>query len=77
MRSIPPAIAAIAPDGQLTPAQRRRFMIDLAKMLGLASEDELVRVRAVAARYAPEDIEDLEALVYLGQVEMGKRAKEG
>ena len=26
---IPPAIAAIAPDGQLTLAQRRRFMIDL------------------------------------------------
>jgi hypothetical protein len=25
---IPPAIAAIAPDGQLTPAQRRRFVID-------------------------------------------------
>ena len=26
---IPPAIAAIAPDGQLTPAQRRRLMIDM------------------------------------------------
>ncbi|MEE8391235.1 MAG: hypothetical protein V3S14_10635 [Anaerolineae bacterium] len=25
---IPPAIAAIAPDGRLTPAQKRRFMID-------------------------------------------------
>ena len=27
---IPPAIAAIAPDGQLSPDQRRRFLIDLA-----------------------------------------------
>ncbi|MBA3532298.1 MAG: hypothetical protein H0T73_10295, partial [Ardenticatenales bacterium] len=26
--SIPSSIAAIAPDGQLTPAQRRRFMIE-------------------------------------------------
>jgi hypothetical protein len=58
-------------------ASRVQDLADLAKMLGLAAEDELVRVRAVVARYAPEDIEDLEALVYLGQVEMGKRAKEG
>lgn len=28
---VPLAIAAIAPDGQLTPAQRRRFMIDFCR----------------------------------------------
>ena len=28
---VPHAIAAIAPDGQLTPAQRRRFMIDFCR----------------------------------------------
>lgn len=49
---------------------------DLPRMLGLASEDELARVRAAVARYAPDDAEDLESLIYLGQVEMGKRAKE-
>jgi hypothetical protein len=45
---------------------------DAARMLGLASEEELARVRAVVARYAPGDIQDLESLIYLGQVEMGK-----
>ena len=43
---------------------------DLSRMLGLASEEELARVRAVVARYAPEDTEDLESLIYLGQTEM-------
>lgn len=28
---IPPAIAAIAPDGKLTVAQRRRFMLDMCR----------------------------------------------
>jgi len=45
---------------------------DTTRMLGLASEEELAQVRAVVARYAPEEIEDLESLIYLGQVEMGK-----
>ena len=45
---------------------------DVTRMLGLASDQELARVRAVVARYAPEEIEDLESLIYLGQVEMGK-----
>jgi hypothetical protein len=45
---------------------------DTTRMLGLASEEELARVRAVVARYAPEEIEDLESLIYLGQVETGK-----
>lgn len=45
---------------------------DLSRMLGLASEDELSRVREIAARYAPGELEDLEALIYLGRVEMGK-----
>ena len=43
---------------------------DLSRMLGLASEEELARVRAVVARYAPADTEDLESLIYLGQTEM-------
>jgi hypothetical protein len=43
---------------------------DLGTILGLASEEELARVRAVVARYAPADTEDLESLIYLGQTEM-------
>jgi len=45
-------------------------------MLGLASEEELARVRATVARYVPNEIDDLESLIYLGQVEMGKVPKE-
>jgi hypothetical protein len=55
---------------------RAQDVADLSRMLGLASEEDLKRVRAVAARCAPDEVEDLEALIYLGQVEMGKRAKE-
>jgi hypothetical protein len=45
---------------------------DTTRMLGLASEEELAQVRAIVTRYAPEETEDLESLIYLGQVEMGK-----
>jgi hypothetical protein len=45
---------------------------DITRMLGLASDEELARVREVVTRYAPEETEDLESLIYLGQVEMGK-----
>jgi len=44
---------------------------DLSRMLGLASAGELDRVRQVVARYAPEDLEDLDSLIYLGKMEMG------
>jgi hypothetical protein len=57
-------------------ASRVQDLADLSKMLGLASEDELTRVRAVVARYAPDEADDLESLIYLGQVEMGKTEKE-
>ncbi len=53
-------------------ASRTRDLGDLGTMLGLASEADLARVRAVVARYAPADAEDLESLIYLGRVEMGK-----
>ena len=45
---------------------------DVTRMLGLASREELTRVRSVVARYTPEEVEDLESLIYLGQVETGK-----
>jgi hypothetical protein len=38
-------------------------------MLGLASEEELARVRAVVARYAPDEADDVESLIYLGRLE--------
>ncbi len=42
---------------------------DLSRMLGLASEEDLDRVREVVAHYQPEATEDLESLVYLGKLE--------
>ena len=55
---------------------RVQDVADLTRMLGLASEEELAGVRAAVTHYAPDESEDLESLIYLGQVEMGKRAKE-
>ncbi len=43
---------------------------DLSRMLGLASDAELARVRQIVARYSPDDLADLESLIYLGRFEM-------
>jgi hypothetical protein len=53
-------------------AVRVQDMADVSRMLGLASEEKLARVQAIVARYAPDEVDDLESLIYLGQVEMGK-----
>jgi hypothetical protein len=50
-------------------AQRARDLGDLGTMLGWASDAELDEVRAVVARYAPEDSEDLESLIFIGRKE--------
>jgi len=50
-------------------AQRTRDMGDLGTMLGWASEAELGEVRAVVAKYSPEDSEDLESLIFIGKKE--------
>jgi hypothetical protein len=42
---------------------------DMTRMLGLASGEEVERVREMVIRYAPEDRDDLEALIILGQLE--------
>jgi hypothetical protein len=52
-------------------ASRVQDAADLSRMLGLASEEDLARVRAVVARYAPDEADDVESLIYLGRVEMG------
>lgn len=50
-------------------AMRSQDWADVSRMLGLASEIELDRVRDAVRRYSPEDVEDLEALIILGQRE--------
>ncbi len=51
-------------------ASRVQDTADLSRMLGLASDEELAPVRAVVARYAPTEMDDLESLIYLGRFEM-------
>jgi hypothetical protein len=50
-------------------SSRLQDTADLSRMLGLASEEELARVRAVVARYAPDEADDVESLIYLGRLE--------
>ncbi|MCI0397595.1 MAG: hypothetical protein L0332_19935 [Chloroflexi bacterium] len=103
---IPPAIAEIAEEGEMTPRQRRHSLIEMARrrvqhsdpagysvialpylvllklaanrgrdigdlttILGWASESDLAQVYQVVARYSPEDVGDLESLIFIGQKE--------
>jgi hypothetical protein len=50
-------------------ASRTIDIADVSRMLGLADEAALERVRSVMAEYAPEDLDDLEALIELGRLE--------
>jgi hypothetical protein len=50
-------------------AQRTRDMGDLGTMLGWASDADLDKVRAAVKQYAPEDLEDLESLIFIGKRE--------
>lgn len=53
-------------------SSRVQDIADVTRMLGLASKDDLARVREVVACYAPGEAQDLESLIYLGQVEVGR-----
>lgn len=50
-------------------AQRSQDWTDVSRMLGWASDADLDAVRAVVKQYAPEDLEDLEALIFIGKRE--------
>ena len=50
-------------------ANRGRDLSDLYTMLGWASEENLAEIRKVIARYSPEDVEDLESLIFIGKKE--------
>lgn len=50
-------------------ASRSRDFGDLGTMLGLASEEELNRVRVVIRHHAPDMADDLESFIYLGKME--------
>jgi hypothetical protein len=50
-------------------AMRAQDWADITRMLGLASEKELDRVKEVVARYSPGDADDLESLIFIGKKE--------
>ena len=50
-------------------AQRAQDWADVSRMLGWASDADLDEVRAVIKRYIPEDLEDLESLIFIGKKE--------
>lgn len=58
-------------------SSRTQDLGDLSRMLGLAGEADLKRVRAMVSRYAPDAVEDVESLIYLGQLELKPPSSEG
>lgn len=50
-------------------AQRPQDWADISRMLGWASDADLDEVRAVISKYAPDDLEDIEALIFIGKKE--------
>lgn len=50
-------------------AQRAQDWADVSRMLGWASEADLDKVREVFRKYAPQDVEDLESLIFIGKKE--------
>ena len=50
-------------------AQRAQDWTDVSRMLGWASDADLDEVRAVVKQYTPEDLEDLESLIFIGRKE--------
>jgi hypothetical protein len=49
---------------------RAQDLADLAKMLGLAADEDLDRIREIVVRHMLDASEDLESLIYLGRLEM-------
>lgn len=50
-------------------AQRAQDWADVTRILGWASDKDLDAVRNVFQRFAPEDMEDLESLIFIGRKE--------
>jgi hypothetical protein len=53
-------------------ASRTIDLGDITRMLGLASEADLERVRTLFGRHSPADLEDLDSLIMRGKLEMGR-----
>lgn len=51
-------------------ANRGQDIVDSYRMLGGADEKTLNQVRALITKYSPEDVEDIESLIYMGKLEV-------
>ncbi len=51
-------------------ANRGQDIVDASRMMGGADEQMLNQVRDIIARYSPEDVEDIESLIYMGKLEV-------
>jgi hypothetical protein len=58
-------------------AQRVQDWADVSRMLGWAADADLDAVRAIVTRYSPEDLEDLETLIFLGRQECEMPPEDG
>ncbi len=52
-------------------ASRTQDLADVSRMLGLAEEKELGKIRKIIKTYLPTAAEDLESLLTLGKLEIG------
>lgn len=57
-------------------SSRPQDMSDISRMLGAASDAALARVRAIAGRIRPFDLEDLEQMIVAGKLEFGGESRE-
>jgi len=53
-------------------AQRAQDWADVSRMLGWASDSDLDAIRAVFRRFALQDVDDLESLIFIGRQERGE-----
>ena len=53
-------------------SSRVQDLADITRMLGGASDEELELIRQAVRRWLPEDIDDLESMIRLGEQEQGR-----
>lgn len=53
-------------------ASRLQDLADISRMLGLASEEDRQTTRQIFAKWQPDELEDLESLITLGDLELGR-----
>ncbi len=51
---------------------RAQDIADISRMMGNAEEASVEKTKQIVGRHFPEDLEDLESLIYLGKLEMSE-----